>query len=441
MRTLGKRLVAAPDRSLIYLYRNEIFGAAIPMLVSIDGQVAGKTVAYSYFLWDVPSGTHKFTSYGEKESTLVITAKAGKTHYVHQEIKAGVWMARSRLYEVDEDEGRKAINTCKLIPSAVHDAIQGTHMAKGGGVQTTTPLTSTTQGSQREESTSTALKRQTSGQEEIPKIVKHQGYTLAYEPVINQLMRGDFVSALALADQRCRQAQAPKGPKQDSYLTLLERGKIALAAGSYDQSIADLEEAERRFLQIEGTIPIIETFGSLLLDDTTAEYEPEIHEKLMISPYLLLAYLAKGDFDGARVERKSYHHQNTPVYRGESRRTVLPGKLARYLTALMYEMEDKMDDAKIEYRKLKREEEILRLEGKKGKTTDLILVTEVGLSPQKYQIKWGPQQIPTPEGFISLGFAYAGYAPTPTEARKASIYLEWKFMGEASLLYDVEKRS
>jgi len=31
----------------------------------------------------------------------------------------------------------------------------------------------------------------------------------------------------------------------------------------------------------------------------------------------------------------------------------------------MYEMEDKMDDAKIEYRKLKREEEILRLEGKK----------------------------------------------------------------------------
>jgi len=300
---LAKRLVAAPDRSLIYLYRNEIFGAAIPMLVSIDGQVAGKTVAYSYFLWDVPSGTHKFTSYGEKESTLVITAKAGKTHYVHQEIKAGVWMARSRLYEVDEDEGRKAINTCKLIPSAVHDAIQGTHMAKGGGVQTTTPLTSTTQGSQREESTSTALKRQTSGQEEIPKIVKHQGYTLAYEPVINQLMRGDFVSALALADQRCRQAQAPKGPKQDSYLTLLERGKIALAAGSYDQSIADLEEAERRFLQIEGTIPIIETFGSLLLDDTTAEYEPEIHEKLMISPYLLLAYLAKGDFDGARVER------------------------------------------------------------------------------------------------------------------------------------------
>jgi len=253
-------------------------------------------------------------------------------------------------------------------------------------------------------------------------------------------MRGDFVSALALADQRCRQAQAPKGPKQDSYLTLLERGKIALAAGSYDQSIADLEEAERRFLQIEGTIPIIETFGSLLLDDTTAEYEPEIHEKLMISPYLLLAYLAKGDFDGARVERNRIITKIHQYIEGNpEERSYLENPFARYLTALMYEMEDKMDDAKIEYRKLKREEEILRLEGKKGKTTDLILVTEVGLSPQKYQIKWGPQQIPTPEGFISLGFAYAGYAPTPTEARKASIYLDGKFMGEASLLYDVEK--
>ncbi len=185
---LAKRLVAAPDRSLIYLYRNEYSGQQFPCWYPLMSS-GRKNRSLLLFPLGCPSGTHTFTSYGEKESTLVITAKAGKTHYVHQEIKAGVWMARSRLYEVDEDEGRKAINTCKLIPSAVHDAIQGTHMAKGGGVQTTTPLTSTTQGSQREESTSTALKRQTSGQEEIPKIVKHQGYTLAYEPVINQLMR------------------------------------------------------------------------------------------------------------------------------------------------------------------------------------------------------------------------------------------------------------
>lgn len=437
---LAKQHVAAQDRSLIYLYRNEIFGAAIPMQVSIDGQTAGKTVAYSYFLWDVPPGVHTITSYGEKDFTLTITTKAGEIHYVRQEIKAGFWTFRSKLYEVNEDEGRKAIKACKLIPSAVYDAVQETRVAKGGETQTAAFLSSTTPSKQGEEPTLAELKRQASVPEEIPKVIQRQGYTLTYEPVVNQLMKGDLVSALVHADRLCKRTQVAAGPKQDRYLTLLERGKVALSAGHYDQSIADLQEAERRFLQIEGTIPIVEKFGSLLLDDTTMEYEAEIHEKLMISPYLLLAYLAKGDFDGARVERNriiTKIHQY--IEENPEERSYLENPFARYLTALMYEMEDKMDDAKIEYRKLKWNAEVLRIESKKEKTTDLVILIEVGLSPQKYQKKWGPQLIPTPDGFISLGFAYAGYAPIPTETRRTSIYLNEKFIGEANLLYDLDK--
>jgi len=276
--------------------------------------------------------------------------------------------------------------------------------------------------------------------DEIPKVIQRSGYTLEYEPMVASLMKGDLNSALTHADTIYKRSQTAKGPKQNKNLALLERGKTALAAGKYDQCIADLQEAEKRFLTIEGTISLTEGFGSILTDDTAMEYEAEMHEKLMISPYLILAYIGKGDFDGARVERnRTITKINQYIQEKPEERAYLENPFARYLTALMYEMEDKTDDAKIEYRKLKWDQETARIDSKKGKTTDLVILLDVGLAPQKYQKKWGPQKIPTPQGSVSLGFAYAGYAPVPTEVKMSNIYLNEKSVGEAKLLYDLEK--
>lgn len=111
----AKQFQAPPDRALIYLYRNELFGAAIPMSVSFDGQMAGQTGPKTYFMWEVDSGPHHLSSHAENVSTVVIDATPGKTYYVWQEVKMGLFMARSQLQQVDEDTGRAGVMECKRL--------------------------------------------------------------------------------------------------------------------------------------------------------------------------------------------------------------------------------------------------------------------------------------------------------------------------------------
>jgi hypothetical protein len=272
--------------------------------------------------------------------------------------------------------------------------------------------------------------------EPIPQNIQRSGYTLEYETMVFSLTKGAHDSAFAQADTLYQKSQKTDGAKQNKYLSLLERGKVALAARKFDQSIADLQEAEKRFLTIEGTISLTEGFGSILTDDTAMEYEAEMHEKLMISPYLIIAHLSTGDFNGAIVERnRTITKINQYIEEKPEERAYLENPFARYLTAILYEMEEKKDDAKIEYKKLKRDEEIVRIDSKKGATTDLVIFVDIGLAPQKFERKWGPTPIP---GVGVVGFAYAEYAPTPTEVTTCSIYLNEKSIGNANLLYDLE---
>ncbi len=268
--------------------------------------------------------------------------------------------------------------------------------------------------------------------------VRPSGYTLECEPIVSSMTQGEFESAFAHADLIYKRSLDPGGAKQNRYLALLERGKLALAARKYDQSIADLQEAEKRFLTIEGTVSLTEGFGSLVTDDTAQEYEPEMHEKLMISPYLVLAYLNKGDFDGARVERNRTIHKILQYIEEKQERTYLENPFARLLSAIIYEMEGKHDDAKIEYRKMKLDNEIRRLDEIKESATDLVILIDAGIGPQKYEVKWGPLTVPAGPQTITLGFAYAGYNPSDSDVQNFSVNLNGKPAGEASVLYDLE---
>jgi hypothetical protein len=266
--------------------------------------------------------------------------------------------------------------------------------------------------------------------------IRPSGYTLETEPIVTGLKKGEFESAFTHAD---RIYKNPGMPKQNRYLALLERGKLALTTRKYDQSIADLQEAEKRFLTIEGTVSITEGLGSLLTDDTAQEYEPEMHEKLMISPYLVLAYLNKGDFDGAKVERNRTINKIHQYIEAKPERAYLENPFARLLSAVIYEMEGKHDDAKIEYRKMKLENEIKNLEDRKGDAAGLILLIDVGTGPQKYEVKYGPITVPAGMRPITIGFAYAEYNPSDSVVPNCSVLLDEKPAGEAGVLYDLEK--
>jgi len=109
----AKSFSVSENSSRIYIYRNEQMGGAIPMTLALDGKTLGQTGPHTYFMVDVQPGEHTISSYTENVATLKLNAKAGQAHYVWQEVKMGMWAARSALQEVDEKEGRKSVLECK----------------------------------------------------------------------------------------------------------------------------------------------------------------------------------------------------------------------------------------------------------------------------------------------------------------------------------------
>lgn len=110
----AKEFTVQKNQSNIYLYRNENIGGAIAIPVMIDGRVAGKTAAKTYFLWSVPPGKHEIVSMGENTEKITLDTKAGKNYFVWQEIKMGMWQPRTLLHVMNEEDGRKAVMECSL---------------------------------------------------------------------------------------------------------------------------------------------------------------------------------------------------------------------------------------------------------------------------------------------------------------------------------------
>jgi hypothetical protein len=111
----AKRFEAPPDQALLYVYRDETFGSAIKLTVVVDGRQVGDTAAHTFLLVPVAAGRHEVVSKSEKDSTVELTAENGKAYFVWQEVKMGLFAARSELHVVSVEDGRKAVATCSLI--------------------------------------------------------------------------------------------------------------------------------------------------------------------------------------------------------------------------------------------------------------------------------------------------------------------------------------
>lgn len=112
----AKTFKADPDNSQVYVYRNETFGAAVSMPVSVNGKSAGSTGPNSFLKFSLPAGSHKITSQVD-ESILDLTTQNGEIYYIWQEVKMGAFSAGSKLQVVNETKGRKGVLDCVLIKS------------------------------------------------------------------------------------------------------------------------------------------------------------------------------------------------------------------------------------------------------------------------------------------------------------------------------------
>lgn len=111
----AKQFQPAPDKARVYVYRNETLGAAIKMPVLIDNVAAGDTAAHTYIEKDLEPGTHTITSKTEKDSTVTLDMLAGQIYYIWQEVKMGMFSARSQLHVVDAAEGQAGVRDSKLV--------------------------------------------------------------------------------------------------------------------------------------------------------------------------------------------------------------------------------------------------------------------------------------------------------------------------------------
>ncbi len=112
----AKQFNTHPDFAQVYVYRNETFGAAISMPVAVDGQRAGTTGPKSFFMFQLPEGSHTISSQNGA-SSLLINAEKNKNYFVWQEVKMGMASGGSKLQLVSEQQGRSGVQQCSLIHS------------------------------------------------------------------------------------------------------------------------------------------------------------------------------------------------------------------------------------------------------------------------------------------------------------------------------------
>ena len=113
--TAAKSYAVKPGMGNIYVYRNEMLGAAITLPVELDGKAVGATASKTYFLLPVSPGKHTLGSKGESGSTLEVDVAAGRNYFVWQEVKMGMLSGGSALHLVDEAKGKAGVAECKLI--------------------------------------------------------------------------------------------------------------------------------------------------------------------------------------------------------------------------------------------------------------------------------------------------------------------------------------
>jgi hypothetical protein len=109
-----KTFIPPQNKAALYVYRNETFGAAIKMTVILDGRILGDTASRTYLHAELEPGKHRLVSKTENDSVLDFEAIAGKIYYVWQEVKMGLWQARSLLQLVDEQTGQAGVLESQL---------------------------------------------------------------------------------------------------------------------------------------------------------------------------------------------------------------------------------------------------------------------------------------------------------------------------------------
>lgn len=103
------------SKALIYIVRpSSYFGAAIKFNVKCDKVPIGSTMGGQFIFASLEPGKHEIVSSAENAAKLFLLAEPNKTYYIEQEVKMGLIVARNKLVRLNDNNGKAALNKCKL---------------------------------------------------------------------------------------------------------------------------------------------------------------------------------------------------------------------------------------------------------------------------------------------------------------------------------------
>jgi hypothetical protein len=116
---MAKSLQPADGKALVYILRPAGLAMLIRMNVRCDSLHIGSTKAHNFVYTMLEPGQHTLMSFSENRAKLEITVEAGKVYFVKQEVTMGFAYAETGLTLLDEKEGQKYLQKCKLAKDNV----------------------------------------------------------------------------------------------------------------------------------------------------------------------------------------------------------------------------------------------------------------------------------------------------------------------------------
>ena len=93
------------DKSVIYVFRNEALEESAPTFyIDIDGERVAGLRPNKYLYKIVDPGRHIVSCNSERQSSVTIDTKPGRSYYIEAEIIEGIWMGRPNLKVVNTND-------------------------------------------------------------------------------------------------------------------------------------------------------------------------------------------------------------------------------------------------------------------------------------------------------------------------------------------------
>jgi uncharacterized protein len=168
------------------------------------------------------------------------------------------------------------------------------------------------------------------------------GYSGTMKKPLKRLERRDYQGALAKLEK-------PEGAT-NKLLYRLERGLILHYMGSYVESNAEFDKAER-LVDRHYTRSLSREIASLISNDALRAYSGEEYERVLIHYYRGLNYAYLGDMESALVEcRKANNRLADYAQEAEYELNYKNDAFIQYMTGLFFAARNELNDAYISFR-------------------------------------------------------------------------------------------